>query len=143
MRELWNEFKKFAMRGNVVDLAVAVVVGASFNKIVSSLVDDLLMPVIGILVGRLDLSGLQLHVGDVVLRYGMFLQTVVDFLIVAFAVFMLVRFLNRAKAVIEREEAEAAAAQAAAAPPPPPPREQVLLEEIRDLLKDMRERESA
>ena len=64
MRALWNEFKKFAMRGNVVDLAVAVVVGASFNKIVSSVVDDILMPVIGILVGRLDLTGLQLQVGD-------------------------------------------------------------------------------
>ena len=65
MRALWNEFKQFAMRGNVVDLAVAVVVGASFNKIVSSLVDDLLMPVIGILLGKLDFRGLQLQVGNV------------------------------------------------------------------------------
>ncbi|MFS8629307.1 MAG: large-conductance mechanosensitive channel protein MscL [Limnochordales bacterium] len=142
MRELWNEFKKFAMRGNVIDLAVAVVVGNAFNRIVGSLVDDMLMPVIGILVGRLDLSGLQLRAGDVVLRYGMFLQTVVDFLIVAFTVFMLVRVINRAKAVIEREEAEKAAAQAAESPPPPP-REQVLLEEIRDLLKELRDRQPA
>lgn len=142
MRELWNEFKKFAMRGNVIDLAVAVVVGNAFNRIVGSLVDDVLMPVIGILVGRLDLSGLQLRAGDVVLRYGMFLQTVVDFLIVAFTVFMLVRVINRAKAVIEREEAEKAAAQAAESPPPPP-REQVLLEEIRDLLKELRDRQPA
>jgi len=142
LRELWNEFKKFAMRGNVIDLAVAVVVGNAFNRIVGSLVDDMLMPVIGILVGRLDLSGLQLRAGDVVLRYGMFLQTVVDFLIVAFTVFMLVRVINRAKAVIEREEAEKAAAQAAESPPPPP-REQVLLEEIRDLLKELRDRQPA
>lgn len=142
MRELWNEFKKFAMRGNVIDLAVAVVVGNAFNRIVGSLVDDVLMPVIGILVGRLDLSGLQLRAGDVVLRYGMFLQTVVDFLIVAFTVFMLVRVINRAKAAIEREEAEKAAAQAAESPPPPP-REQVLLEEIRDLLKELRDRQPA
>jgi large conductance mechanosensitive channel protein len=142
LRELWNEFKKFAMRGNVIDLAVAVVVGNAFNRIVGSLVDDVLMPVIGILVGRLDLSGLQLRAGDVVLRYGMFLQTVVDFLIVAFTVFMLVRVINRAKAVIEREEAEKAAAQAAESPPPPP-REQVLLEEIRDLLKELRDRQPA
>lgn len=142
MRELWNEFKKFAMRGNVIDLAVAVVVGNAFNRIVGSLVDDMLMPVIGILVGRLDLSGLQLRAGDVVLRYGMFLQTVVDFLIVAFTVFMLVRVINRAKAAIEREEAEKAAAQAAESPPPPP-REQVLLEEIRDLLKELRDRQPA
>ncbi|MFO7265503.1 MAG: large-conductance mechanosensitive channel protein MscL [Bacillota bacterium] len=139
---MWNEFKKFAMRGNVIDLAVAVVVGNAFNRIVGSLVDDMLMPVIGILVGRLDLSGLQLRAGDVVLRYGMFLQTVVDFLIVAFTVFMLVRVINRAKAVIEREEAEKAAAQAAESPPPPP-REQVLLEEIRDLLKELRDRQPA
>jgi len=142
LRELWNEFKKFAMRGNVIDLAVAVVVGNAFNRIVGSLVDDMLMPVIGILVGRLDLSGLQLRAGDVVLRYGMFLQTVVDFLIVAFTVFMLVRVINRAKAAIEREEAEKAAAQAAESPPPPP-REQVLLEEIRDLLKELRDRQPA
>ncbi len=95
VRALWNEFKQFAMRGNVVDLAVAVVVGAAFNKIVSSLVDDMLMPVIGILLGRLDLSGLHVRMGDAVVSYGSFLQTVLDFLIIAFAVFMLVRILNR------------------------------------------------
>ena len=94
MRALWNEFKQFAMRGNVVDLAVAVVVGASFNKIVSSLVDDLLMPVIGILLGKLDFRGLQLQVGEAVVRYGNYIQTVVDFLIIAFAVFMLVRIVT-------------------------------------------------
>lgn len=140
MRALWNEFKQFAMRGNVVDLAVAVVVGASFNKIVSSLVDDLLMPVIGILLGKLDFRGLQLQVGEAVVRYGNFIQTVVDFLIIAFAVFMLVRIINRARAALEREEEERKAAEAAAEPPPAPPKEQLLLEEIRDLLKEMRDR---
>lgn len=142
MRALWNEFKKFAMRGNVVDLAVAVVVGASFNKIVSSVVDDILMPVIGILVGRLDLTGLQLQVGEAVVRYGQFLQAVLDFLIIAFAVFMLVRFLNQARAALERQEKEEEASKAAATPPAPP-KEQLLLEEIRDLLRDMRDRSSS
>lgn len=142
MRTLWNEFKKFAMRGNVVDLAVAVVVGASFNKIVSSVVDDILMPVIGILVGRLDLTGLQLQVGEAVVRYGQFLQAVLDFLIIAFAVFMLVRFLNQARAALERQEKEEEASKAAATPPAPP-KEQLLLEEIRDLLRDMRDRSSS
>lgn len=142
MRALWNEFKKFAMRGNVVDLAVAVVVGASFNKIVSSVVDDILMPVIGILVGRLDLTGLQLQVSEAVVRYGQFLQAVLDFLIIAFAVFMLVRFLNQARAALERQEKEEEASKAAATPPAPP-KEQLLLEEIRDLLRDMRDRSSS
>lgn len=138
MRAFWDEFKKFAMRGNVVDLAVAVVVGAAFNKIVSSLVDDMLMPIIGILLGRLDLSGLHVQVGEAVVTYGNFLQMVLDFLIIAFAVFMLVRFINRARAVMERQEE----AEEAAKPPPAPPKEQVLLEEIRDLLKEMRDRPS-
>lgn len=139
MRALWNEFKQFAMRGNVVDLAVAVVVGASFNKIVSSLVDDMLMPVIGILLGRLDLSGLHVRVGEAVLSYGNFLQTVLDFLIIAFAVFMLVRTINRARTALERQEE----AEEAAKPPPAPPKEQLLLEEIRDLLKELRDRPAA
>lgn len=136
VRALWNEFKQFAMRGNVVDLAVAVVVGAAFNKIVSSLVDDMLMPVIGILLGRLDLSGLHVRMGDAVVSYGSFLQTVLDFLIIAFAVFMLVRILNQTRAALERE----AKAEEDAQPPPAPPKEQVLLEEIRDLLRELRDR---
>lgn len=126
------------MRGNVVDLAVAVVVGASFNKIVSSLVDDMLMPIIGILVGRLDLTGLQIQVDEAVVRYGQFLQAVLDFLIIAFAVFMLVRFLNHARTALERQEKAEEEAKAAATPPAPP-KEQLLLEEIRDLLRDMRD----
>lgn len=134
MRSVLNEFKKFAMRGNVIDLAVAVVIGASFNKIVSSLVDDIIMPVIGILVGRLDMSGLSVQVGDAVVRYGQFIQTVLDFLIIAFAIFMIVQAINRARAALERQEE----IESAKKPPPAPPKEQLLLEEIRDLLKEER-----
>lgn len=139
LHSVWNEFKKFAMRGNVVDLAVAVVIGAAFNKIVSSLVDDMIMPVIGILVGRLDMSGLSLQVGDAVVRYGKFLQTVLDFGIIAFAIFMFVQAINRARAALEREEQVEQAKQT----PPVPPKEQLLLEEIRDLLKQSQDRRPA
>jgi large conductance mechanosensitive channel len=124
-----KEFKEFAMRGNVVDLAVGVVIGAAFGKIVSSLVDAVVMPVLGIATGGADFSTLALEIGTspkgdpVLLRYGAFIQSVFDFLIIALAIFVAIRAINRLKA-----------------PPPPaaapaPPRQEVLLEEIRDLLK--------
>ncbi len=127
---MFKEFKDFAMRGNVVDMAVGIVIGAAFGKIVSSFVADVLMPPIGLLMGGVDFSDkmLILKAGaegaeDVVLRYGTFINTVIDFIIVAFAIFMVVKAMNSAK----KKEEEA--------PPPAPPKEQVLLEEIRDLLK--------
>ncbi len=120
-----REFREFAIKGNVVDLAVGVIIGAAFGKIVSSLVADVIMPVIGTLMGGVDFSGLALNVGSATLKYGKFLQTCVDFLIGAWAIFLMVKLINRLK----REEAKPAPAPAA------PPREQVLLEEIRDLLK--------
>ena len=123
-----QEFKKFAMRGNVVDLAVAVIIGAAFGKIVSSLVGDVIMPVIGVLVGGVNLTGLALTVGTATLAYGKFLQACFDFLIIAWAIFVAVQVINRLK----REEPAAPAA------PPAPPRQEVLLEEIRDLLKSAR-----
>jgi len=121
-----KEFREFAVKGNVMDLAVGVIVGAAFGKIVSSLVEDVVMPVVGTLLGGLDFSGLAVKIGSATLKYGKFLQTCVDFLIIAWAIFIIVKLINRLK----REEEKPAAPAAAA-----PPRQEVLLEEIRDLLK--------
>jgi large conductance mechanosensitive channel len=120
-----REFREFAVKGNVMDLAVGVIIGAAFGKIVSSLVEDVVMPVIGTLMGGLDFSGLAVKIGSATLKYGKFLQTCLDFLIIAGAIFLIVKLINRLK----REEAKPAPAPAA------PPRQEVLLEEIRDLLK--------
>ncbi len=127
-----SEFKAFAMRGNVVDLAVGVVIGAAFGKIVSSLVDGIIMPVIGLLVGGKTFSDLAITLkegaGDVepvLFKYGAFLQTVVDFTIIAFAIFMVIKLMNR----LQRKKEEAPAA------PPAPPEDVLLLREIRDLLQ--------
>ena len=124
------EFKEFAMRGNVIDLAVGVVIGGAFGKIVSSLVDAIIMPVVGILTGGVNFSTLAVAIGTspkgepVLLKYGAFIQSVVDFLIVAFVIFVAIRAINRLKK----------APAPAPAVPPPPPRQEVLLEEIRNLL---------
>ncbi|MBO9369398.1 MAG: large conductance mechanosensitive channel protein MscL [Chloroflexi bacterium] len=93
-----KEFKEFALRGNVMDLAIGVIIGGAFGKIVSSLVGDVLMPILGLLTGGINLSGLSFTVGEATVRYGAFLQAVVDFLIIAFAVFLFVRAFNRARA---------------------------------------------
>ena len=130
---MWQEFKEFVARGNVIDMAVGIIVGAAFGKVVSSFVNDLLMPPIGLLLGGVDFSDLAITLkaahGDapaVILRYGAFIQTLVDFLIIAFAIFLLVKGVNALKR--EKEATEPPA-------PPPPAPEVVLLEEIRDLLK--------
>jgi large conductance mechanosensitive channel len=120
-----REFREFAVKGNVMDLAVGVIIGAAFGKIVGSLVEDVVMPVIGTLMGGLDFSGLAIKIGSATLKYGKFLQTCLDFLIIAWAIFLIVKLVNRLK----REEAK---------PAPPPaakPQQEVLLEEIRDLLR--------
>jgi large conductance mechanosensitive channel len=129
---LLSEFKAFAVKGNVVDMAVGIIIGAAFGKIVSSFVGDVIMPPIGLLIGGVDFTDLAITLkaaeGDipaVVLSYGKFIQTVLDFVIVAFAIFMGIKVLNRLK----REEAAAPEA------PPAPTRDQELLTEIRDLLK--------
>ncbi len=126
------EFKEFAIKGNVVDMAVGIIIGAAFGKIVSSAVGDVIMPPLGVVLGGVDFSELavtlQAAVGDqpaVVLAYGKFIQTVVDFLIVAFAIFIAVKVMNSLK---RKEEAKPA-------PPPEPTKDQALLMEIRDLLK--------
>ena len=118
-----REFREFAVKGNVMDLAVGVIIGAAFGKIVASVVEDVVMPAIGALMGGLNFSELSVKVGSATLKYGKFLQTCLDFLIIAAAVFLLVKFINRLK----REDEKAPAA---------PPRQEQLLEEIRDLLKN-------
>jgi large conductance mechanosensitive channel len=126
-----SEFKEFAMRGNVIDLAVGVIVGAAFGKIVSSFVGDVVMPPLGLLIGGVNLSEFALNLGTdpkgapVLLKYGAFLQTIFDFLIIALVIFIAVKGINKLK------KPPAAAPDA---PPPPPPRQEVLLEEIRDAL---------
>ncbi len=122
---MWKEFKTFALKGNVLDLAVGVIIGGAFGKIVSSLVNDVLMPLLGLLLGGLNFSALQLTFGSATLKYGAFLQTVIDFFIVAFSIFLFVKLINR----FRRKEAEKPAA------PPAPTAEEKLLIEIRDLLK--------
>ena len=117
-----REFKEFAVKGNVVDLAVGVIIGGAFGKIVSSLVEDIVMPLVGTLLGGLNFAALTIRIGEATLKYGKFVQTCVDFLIIAWAIFMAVKIINRLK----RTEPAA---------PPPAPRQEVLLEEIRDLLK--------
>jgi large conductance mechanosensitive channel len=128
-----KEFKEFAVKGNVVDMAVGIIIGAAFGKIVTALVSGVIMPPIGVLLGGVDFSDLAIvlkeAVGDapaVVISYGAFIQTVVDFTIIAFAIFMMVKVINRLK---KKEE------EAAPKADPGPSAEQVLLTEIRDLLK--------
>lgn len=101
-----KEFKKFISRGNVVDLAVGVIIGGAFGKIVSSLVNDILMPIIGILIGGIDFSSLSIKVGSAKITYGMFIQNIIDFLIIAFCVFIFVKIVNRLSNLTKKEEAE-------------------------------------
>lgn len=128
-----NEFKKFAMKGNVLDLAVAVIIGGAFGKIVSSFVNDMIMPVVGIILGQNSVEDLKFVISpetessaELAIRYGAFSQAVIDFLIIAFILFLAVRFANSLK----KKEEEAPA------PPPEPSEDVVLLSEIRDLLKN-------
>lgn len=125
---MWKEFKEFAARGNVVDLAVGVIIGGAFGKIVASLVNDVIMPIIGLILGGIDFSALEFQVGEAVIKYGAFIQSIVDFVIIAFSIFMIIRAINKFK---KKEEEE---------PPEPeeyvPTKEETLLMEIRDLLKN-------
>lgn len=125
-----SEFKEFAMKGNVVDMAVGIIIGGAFGKIVSSLVNDVLMPPIGLLLGGIDFTNLAFVLkpaeGDaeaIVLKYGVFIQSVVDFLIIAFAIFVMIKWVNK----LQKQKEEA---------PAEPPAEEVLLREIRDILKE-------
>jgi large conductance mechanosensitive channel len=127
-----QEFKKFAMRGNVVDMAVGIILGAAFGKIVSSFVGDVIMPPIGLLIGGVDFSNLAITIKQAVgetaavtINYGKFIQNVFDFLIIAFSIFMAIKAMNALKKKEEQAPAE----------PPAPTKEEMLLTEIRDILK--------
>lgn len=140
-----KEFKEFAMKGNVMDMAIGVIIGGAFGKIVTSLVNDVLMPLLGALIGHVDFTTLSATLrpavlddaGEVVkeavtLHYGNFIQTTVDFIIVAFCIFLMIKLINKATNIVKKpaeEEAPAAPAE------PEPTKEEVLLTEIRDLLK--------
>ncbi len=132
-----KEFKQFAVRGNVVDLAVGVIIGAAFSKIVTSFVDDVVMPPIGYIAGGIDFSMKKWvlkpadeasSIAEVSMKYGSFINTIIQFLIVAFCIFLFVKLINTLRAKEEND--------AAAAPPPPPSKEEILLAEIRDILKN-------
>lgn len=101
---MFREFKKFISKGNVVDLAVGVIIGGAFGKIVSSLVNDILMPIIGVIIGGVDFSGLVLKIGDAKIAYGMFIQNVIDFIIIAFCVFIFVKIVNKLSDVTNKLE---------------------------------------
>ncbi|MBO7189153.1 MAG: large-conductance mechanosensitive channel protein MscL, partial [Alistipes sp.] len=129
------------LKGNVVDMAVGVIIGGAFGKIVTSLVNDVIMPPLGMLIGKVNFTDLALNLGSeaepVMWKYGAFLQQVFDFLIVALCIFFLIKGINRLSELTKKKEAEeAAAAQPAPAPEPEPTKEEVLLTEIRDLLKE-------
>ncbi|SCC63431.1 large-conductance mechanosensitive channel protein MscL [Bacillus wiedmannii] len=123
---MWNEFKKFAFKGNVIDLAVGVVIGAAFGKIVSSLVKDIITPLLGMVLGGVNFTDLKITFGKSSIMYGNFIQTIFDFLIIAASIFMFVKVFNKLTSKREEEKVEEI---------PEPTKEEVLLSEIRDLLK--------
>lgn len=126
MKKFLQEFKTFAMRGNVMDLAVGVIVGGAFSSITNSLISDIIMPIVGIFVSQASFADLTLSVGGAVITYGNFIQAVLNFVILAFVVFCMVKAVNRVAHTQKKEEA----------PPPAPSHEEKLLTEIRDLLKE-------
>lgn len=144
MANLLKEFKEFAMKGNVIDMAVGVVIGAAFGKIVSSLVDDIIMPLVGVATGGMNFTdykwviqnavtqGTEIIKPEVTMNWGAWIQTIVDFLIVAFCIFIAIKFMNK----LRRNKEEEAAAPT---PAPEPTKEEVLLTEIRDLLRQQNE----
>lgn len=132
--KLFDEFKAFVMRGNVLDMAVGVIIGAAFGKIVASLVNDIFMPIIGMIIGNVDFTTLEIKIGEPVegaeqaaIKYGMFIQEIINFLIIALCIFMFIKLINK----VQKKKEEAPA------PAPEPTKEEVLLTEIRDSLKKM------
>jgi len=123
---MWKEFKEFALKGNVIDLAVAVVIGGAFGQIVTSLVNDIITPIIAFVTSGVNFTELTWTVGKVTLAYGNFIQNIIDFLIIVFSIFLVVKLISKAR---RKQQARQQAAQ------PPQPTEQELLTEIRDLLK--------
>lgn len=119
-----NEFKQFIKKGNVMDMAVGVIIGSAFGKIVTSIVDDILMPLLGIIIGGIDFSNLSLKIGDATIKYGLFINNVINFLIIAFCIFIIVKLFNKVSKKKEKTEE-----------PPKKSDEIIILEEIRDELK--------
>lgn len=148
MGKFLTEFKEFAMKGNVIDMAVGVIIGGAFGKIVSSLVNDIIMPLVSVITGGVNftdkkiilreavMNGTEVVNPEVALTWGVFIQSIVDFLIIAFCIFMAIRFMNKLKAATKKAEEEQAAA------PAEPTEDQKLLTEIRDLLKAQTQREA-
>lgn len=124
MKKFFSEFKAFAMRGNVMDLAVGVIIGSAFSAITNSLINDILMPLIGLLVGKDTFASIVFHVGSAEIMFGNFIQAIFNFIVMAFAVFLIVKVVN----ALHKKKDEAPAA------PPAPSKEEVLLTEIRDIL---------
>lgn len=127
--KIFGEFKDFIARGNVIDLAVGVVIGSAFGKIVTSIVNDILMPIIGIIIGGIDFSGLSLKIGSATVNYGMFIQNVIDFLIVAICIFFFIKVIEKVTKKKEEKVEEAKKDE-----------QIILLEEIRDLLKESKDK---
>ncbi|MDA1476645.1 large conductance mechanosensitive channel protein MscL [Bacillus changyiensis] len=121
---MWKEFKNFAIKGNVIDLAIGVIIGGAFGKIVTSLVNDMIMPLFGLLLGGLDFSALSFTLGNAEMKYGLFIQSIVNFFIISFSIFIFIRYITKIKKKDVQEEK--------AVPTP----EEELLKEIRDLLKE-------
>ncbi|MBU8683737.1 large conductance mechanosensitive channel protein MscL [Bacillus haynesii] len=121
---MWKEFKSFAIRGNVIELAIGVIIGGAFGRIVTSLVNDLMMPLLGLLLGGLDFSALSFTFVDAEIKYGLFIQSIVNFFIISFSIFLFIRYISKLKKKDAEEEKAA-----------PDPQEE-LLKEIRDLLKE-------
>jgi len=131
MKKIAKEFKEFISRGNVIDLAVGVIMGGAFGKIVTSLVNDIIMPLVGIILGGLDFTSLTLTLGDASIAYGLFIQNVIDFLIVAVCIFVMIKFINKLTKKQEAKEKKEEKKEE-----PKKTEEVLLLEEIRDLLKN-------
>lgn len=133
MKKFFGEFKEFVSKGNVIDLAVGVVIGGAFGKIVTSLVDNIIMPLVGLIIGGVDFSSLSVTVKGASIKYGLFIQNVVDFLIVALCIFIFIKAINsldkKVKSKVKKEE------EKKKEEPPKPTKEEELLTEIRDLLK--------
>ncbi len=128
---MWQDFKEFISRGNVIDLAVGVIIGASFTAIIKSLVDDIFMPIIGVLIGGTDIAGLVIVVGDASINYGNFILAIINFLLIALILFLFIRAIAQINKTMKKNKAQAEAE----APPPAPTAEELLLREIRDLLR--------
>lgn len=134
MKNFFNEFKQFISRGNVLDLAVAVVVGNAFNAIISSLVNDIIMPFIGIIIGGINFSSLTLTIGSSTILFGSFIQHIIDFLIIAFSIFVVVKMVNKITFKKKKEEEKVEVKKTD---------DIILLEEIRDLLKENKKNKKA